>query len=225
YNALGIAYLELARYPEAISALLDAIDRAPLWAYPRHNLALALSESGDYRAAVRTYQEAARLAPDYSYLPYNLGLLYQRTNRKAQAEEQYKKAIALGPQRAEPYTALGALKASAGKSREARALYEQAVSRAAEGTQSLKAARHNLATLIADDEPDEALRLWRLNGDYLASQLGAAEWFAARGDSAQSIEWYRNVLSQAPDHVSARIGLARQLELQGRVDDAIAELG
>jgi len=89
---------------------------------------------------------------------------------------------------------------------------------------SLKAARHNLATLIADNEPDEALRLWRLNGDYLASQLGAAEWFAASGDYTQSIEWYRNVLSQAPDHISARIGLARQLELQGRVDDAIAEL-
>jgi len=53
YNALGIAYLEQvprnpAFYDLAAAAFHDAIQRAPYWPYPWHNLALALAERGNY---------------------------------------------------------------------------------------------------------------------------------------------------------------------------------
>ncbi|MES1258652.1 MAG: caspase family protein, partial [Acidobacteriota bacterium] len=72
YNALGIDYLEQARYDLATRAFQDAIARAPFWAYPVHNLALAQLQSGDYEGAIGSYRKAMLLAPQYSYLPYNL---------------------------------------------------------------------------------------------------------------------------------------------------------
>ena len=102
----------------ARAAFQDSIERAPKWAYPRHNLALVHTQTGNYDAAIAVYRDAIERAPDYSYLPYNLGLVYQRINRYPDAEAAYLQAIknAEGhrPARCEPYVALGSLKASTG---------------------------------------------------------------------------------------------------------------
>jgi Flp pilus assembly protein TadD len=96
FNGLGVAYLEQSvnqnRHPDAIEQFRAAIARAPEWAYPRHNLALALVETGNYRAAEDAYREAFRLAPYHPYLSYNLGLLLEKTNRLKQAEDAYQAA-------------------------------------------------------------------------------------------------------------------------------------
>ena len=115
YNALGIAYLEQARFGQAIPAFRDAFRRAPHWSYPLHNQALANIEIGEYQRAIRLYQQAIQLTPQYSYLPYNLGLVYQRLNRRSEAQAAYKKAIALSPDAPEAYNALGTLKAGGRK--------------------------------------------------------------------------------------------------------------
>jgi Flp pilus assembly protein TadD len=83
YNALGIAYLEqvslnVRNFEYATAAFQDAINRAPYWAYPRHNLALALTQRGEFQRAAAEYRGAMDVGPYYSYLPYNLGLLYQQ---------------------------------------------------------------------------------------------------------------------------------------------------
>jgi tetratricopeptide (TPR) repeat protein len=96
FNGLGVAYLEQSvnqnRHADAIKQFRQASQRAPEWAYPSHNLALALAETGDYRAAEDTYREAFRLSPYHPYLAYNLGLLLEKTNRLKQAEDAYKAA-------------------------------------------------------------------------------------------------------------------------------------
>jgi tetratricopeptide (TPR) repeat protein len=111
HNILGIAYLDLAKYPEAESQFELAARMAPHWAYPRHNLALAYIEHGNYSAAENEYREAIRWTPvgekvrsDKSnpcfhgqtvmvsarpYLYYNLGVLLQRLNRLADAQKEF----------------------------------------------------------------------------------------------------------------------------------------
>ena len=226
YNALGISYLEQARYTEAIPAFRDAARRAPHWSYPLHNVALAYVETGDYRSAIRAYQEAIRLSPTYSYLPYNLGLVYQRLNRRKDAETSYRKASGLAPNSAEPLNALGTLKAAEGKRSEAEQLYRQSL----EKNPSLLPARHNLALLLASqkDGQKQAVALWRenlrLSPDYLPSRLSLAESLVAEGDSAAAITEYRTILQAKPDYVAARIALGELLQKTGNTDQALNEL-
>jgi tetratricopeptide (TPR) repeat protein len=94
WNALGIYHLETARdYAQAVESFGRARELAPHWAYPRHNLALALAEQGDYAAAEREYRDAIAAERELPYLHYNLGLLYQRTSRSREAKRSYEAAL------------------------------------------------------------------------------------------------------------------------------------
>jgi tetratricopeptide (TPR) repeat protein len=226
YNALGISYLEQARFAEAIPAFRDASKRAPHWSYPLHNVALAYVETGDYRSAIRAYQEAIRLSPAYSYLPYNLGLVYQRLNRRKEAEVSYRKASQLAPNSAEPLNALGTLKAAEGKRGEAEQLYTQSLQK----NPNLLPARHNLAILLAGEKTGQqhAIDLWRENlrlaPDYLPSRLSLAETLAQQGDNTAAIDEYRSILQSKPDYVAARIALGGLLAKTGNTEQALNEL-
>ncbi|HVY95009.1 MAG TPA: caspase family protein, partial [Bryobacteraceae bacterium] len=129
YNALGISYLEQARYADAVPAFRDASRRAPNWTYPLLGLALSYQEMGDNTNAIRTFQLAMKVGPQYGFLPYDLGMLYQKMNRRGDAEANYRKAMALMPNSAMPLNALGALKAIEGKKAEAERLYRQALAK------------------------------------------------------------------------------------------------
>jgi tetratricopeptide (TPR) repeat protein len=229
YNALGIAYLEKGDFGLARLAFEDAIDRAPRWAYPRHNLALVHTQAGNYEQAIAAYRAAQERAPDYFYLPYNLGLLFQRMNRPDDAEKEYQVAFRNAsrntPGRAEPLIALGVLKANQRKWKDSESYYRRALALpSAELTR--RTARHNLAVLLARRPATwpEAERLWMENGSYLPTQLALAHAYGTRGRTAEAISKYREVLSEVPDHLSARIELANQLEKSGEFDAAAAEL-
>lgn len=229
YNALGIAYLEMADFATARLAFDDAIRRAPAWAYPRHNLALAHTQAGDYEAAIGSYREAMRRAPEYFYLPYNLGLLFQRMNRLDEAEAEYlaaaRNADRKAPGRSEPYVALGLVKASQGNAKEAERNYRTALTIPA-AELSIRTARHNLASLLARKANGraEAERLWRENGTYAPSQLALAESYIAQKRRPEAIGAYRELLRYVPDHLAARLQLAALLAAGGERADAIAEL-
>jgi tetratricopeptide (TPR) repeat protein len=226
FNALGIAYLEQAQFEKAIPAFRDAADRAPHWSYPLHNLALAYVEEGDYSAAIRAYQRAIKLTPQFSYLPYNLGLVYQRIGRYDDAETAYQQAVTVAPDSPQPYNALGSLRAIRGKRADAERYYRLALEK---DPHSL-AARHNLATLLAEreDTVPQALRLWKENiaqsPEYLPSRLSLADAFARANDTQHAIEQYEAVVRLKPDYVAARVALAAVLEKAGRSDAALDEL-
>jgi tetratricopeptide (TPR) repeat protein len=226
YNALGISYLEQAKYDLAILAFRDAIARAPYWAYPLHNAALAYIQMGDYDAAIRSYSEAIRLAPKFSYLPYNLGLIYQRLNRRKEAEAAYRKAIQLAPELAEPYNALGYLKASTGDRGQAELHYREALVR----NPAMAPAKHNLALLLAQDMGRfaEAAALWQevlaKSPDYLPSRLSLAKALASHGRTAEAISQYEQVIAAKPDYIAAHRAVADLQLTAGRPDAALGHL-
>jgi tetratricopeptide (TPR) repeat protein len=226
FNALGIAYLEQAKFDKAIPAFRDAARKAPHWAYPLHNLALSYAETGDYTSAIRSYTQAMRLAPKVSYLPYNLGLVYQRTGRRKEAEKWYRQAMALTPGSPEPYNALGTIKASAGKRKEAEEFYRKAL----ELNPGLLAARNNLALLLASkgDRFNEAVQLWQQNltgsPEHLPSRLSLAEALAGNGRTKEAIGQYQEVVRLKPEYVGARVAMAALLAKDGRTGDALVQL-
>ena len=232
YNALGIAYLEqvpqdASYYDLAVAAFHDAIRRAPYWPYPWHNLALALTERGNYEEAEGYYRHAMELAPLYSYLPYNLGLLYQRINRIEDAETYYRRAINVAreanrqgitthpsgqnPEEAEANNALGTLAFEAGNRSKARRYYLTAI----ELDGNSLTARHNLALLASarSGRSIEAERLWsenlKLDPQHLPSLVARATYLARERDWNGAARDWAAVLLLAPEHLNAKLQLAR----------------
>ena len=212
FNALGIAYLELANYDRASDAFRDAIRLAPYWVYPRHNLALALTEKGQYAAAIATYRDARPLAPNYSYVAYNLGHVYQRIRLDREAETSYRDAARIATkahdqglrpapagrwsERAEVWNALATLEEDRRHYDKARQLLRQAL---VDDTQSLSA-RHNLARMLSRQGPStEAEQLWRQNladdPTYLASRFALAAYLERNGRLDESAQQYQYVLT------------------------------
>lgn len=208
YNALGIALLEqVPQRPEllsrAIAAFEDAHTLEPLWAYPLHNLALALAQDGRFLQAVAAYHDAMRIAPAYSYLPYNLGLLHFSLGQRNEAEEALQLALARAQLRgkragtgkhwsemAPPLNALGALYQSEGRTRLAARYFRQALEHDAQHVPAI----HNLGL-----------------------------WYRRRGDSTKAVEWFRKALALDSGYTAARLSLAETLEQTEHWKDAIAE--
>ena len=226
YNALGIAYLEQAKFQQALPAFRDAAKRAPNWSYPLLGEALAYEQAGNNAAAVRTYHDAMKQTPKYGFWPYNLGLVYQKMNRRSDAETSYRKAMALMPNSGMPLNALGTLKASEGKNAEAEKLYKDALAK----DPTLLEARHNLGVLLAanKDRQTEAIALWQqnlqTNPDYLDSRISLAELLAQRADNAGAVAQYRLIVNAKPEYVAARTALAELLIKSNQTQAGLDEL-
>jgi tetratricopeptide (TPR) repeat protein len=119
YNALGISYLQLGRYREAIDQFQAAVERAPKWAYPHYNLALAYKSSKRLKDAENAYKAAINLGQRYAYLYYSLGLFYLEQKNEKDAEAQFREAIKTDPNRPDAYNMLGTLYERQGKLKEA----------------------------------------------------------------------------------------------------------
>ena len=237
YNALGIAYLEqvtqnVRYYEYAAEAFQDAIRRAPYWAYPRHNLALALTQRGEFQRAAVEYRDAMDVGPYYSYLPYNLGLLYQQIADFPQAKTYYRKAkeiaekrceLRLGkgyaacPERSLPQTGLASLEIRQGNRRKASGLLDLALK---DDPGDLTAA-HDKAAILADwrGHQGEAETIWLANlkrdTAHLPSLIGYSDLLSRQCRFGDAVPLYTAILKQIQDYVPAQIGLARALAQSG----------
>ncbi len=156
YNALGLAYLSLRRYNEAIQYFQSAEERAPKWAYPHYNRALAYTDMGRLQDAEREYKDAIERGPNYSYLHNNLGGLYLRMNRQSDAEKEFRRAIELAPNQPYGYNMLGGLYRTQGKLKDAEAQFRRAIEVRADMTE----ARINLAGVLMDrGDAEQAIRV------------------------------------------------------------------
>jgi tetratricopeptide (TPR) repeat protein len=208
YNALGVAYLERAKYDYAVWAFRDAIKRAPYWAYPRYNLALTYSEEGAYSEAERELREAIRVAPGYSYVHYGLGLLLHKLGRKSEAESEYRIAIKSNASRPEAYVGLGAVEASFGRKSEAEQNYQTAIRL----NPRLAAATHDLGLLYAKEKkPDLAIKTWEqnvaLNPDFVPSRMSLAKAYRDERRYDLAIRQYQAVLGASPGYAAAIMAL------------------
>lgn len=242
YNALGIAYLEqvsrnVRYYEYASAAFQDAIRRAPYWAYPRHNLALALTQRGEFQRAAAEYRAAMDVGPYYSYLPYNLGLLYQQIADFPQAKANYQRAPRIASQRCElrlgkaytvcperslPQTGLATLEIGRGNRRKALKLLNAALK---DDSGDLTAA-HDKAAVLADwrGHVGEAETIWLSNlkrdTAHLPSLIGYADLLSRECRFGDAVPLYRAILKQIQDYVPAQIGLARALAASGESAEA-----
>jgi tetratricopeptide (TPR) repeat protein len=211
YNALGIAYLEMAQYERAVAAFEEAVEQAPYWAYAWNNLALAQTQRGAYQQAFQAYAQARTLNKSAPYIAYNQALLYQLLNRRREAETHYRELLRQHPEHARAHNALGTVLVAGGRTRQGEAEFRKAL----ELDQGLLTARHNLALVVSRNRRrvDEALNHWRQvlasDPEHRPSLFGLAETLlkAKRWDAAA--RQYEAILKLEPGSKTALEALER----------------
>ena len=127
-NALGVAQLQLRRWPDAQASFEKAIALEPTYAEAYHNLGLAFASQNQLDKAVTNYRKALTFptypSPELAY--HNLGEAYLRQGKLKEAEEALRQATQLEPKGQFSYYLLGVVLAEAGRKDEARAVFRQA---------------------------------------------------------------------------------------------------
>ncbi len=102
YRGLGIAYLELGRYEEAVSALLTSLSSSSGIATSidfdtNFYLAECYSKLEEYSEAIKVYDAIIALRPKDTTACYLRGVAYLKTGNHDSAMEDFNKAISLSP--------------------------------------------------------------------------------------------------------------------------------
>jgi tetratricopeptide (TPR) repeat protein len=97
HYALGRAFLDAHKLPEAESMLQKAVELQPHGLWPRFYQGICACRLGKYEDSVLAFTTCAVLAPDSAGCLYNRALAYQRWNRPERALHDYDAALQLDP--------------------------------------------------------------------------------------------------------------------------------
>ena len=121
-NSLGVAELQLRRWPEAQASFEKAIALDGNYAEAYHNLGLALASQNRLDEAVASYRKALTFptypTPELAY--HNLGEAYLRLGKLQEAEESLRRAVQLDSKNQFTHYLLGVVLAEGGRKAEAR---------------------------------------------------------------------------------------------------------
>ncbi len=115
FNKLGIAYMGLKRYSEAIKAYRNAVILRPRSGVLHSNLGNALSADLQIDAAIDEYQRAVATCPAFGPFHNDLGNVYFYKHDIARATEEYRTAIRYNPGLIQPYWRLSEILARQGQ--------------------------------------------------------------------------------------------------------------
>jgi tetratricopeptide (TPR) repeat protein len=111
WHALGVTYIQLKKYPDAVGAISKAIKLNPNQPTYYNNLAAAYAEMARWQDAFNALNdEKDRVATsDNAMIWYNLGNGYARLEQAAPAVDAYQHAVKLNPDWAQAWTNLGTM--------------------------------------------------------------------------------------------------------------------
>ena len=116
---LGLNYLRLRRYDDAIAVLTRATELDPGSSISYNALGVVYEEMGRYQNALLAYQHAIRLDPKDAAFHTNLGNAYRVLDRDDEALAAYQRAIELNPDYPPPHNNLAGLYVDKGRYAEA----------------------------------------------------------------------------------------------------------
>jgi len=219
--ALGAAYLEVDRRPDAEKAFERAIQFAPARAEVRLSIArawLGTEKKDDAARALQIIQRTAELAPDVPGVYATLGHARERAGEAALAAEAYDQALRLDPRYRYARRRLVHLALQSRDLQRARHESDRLLADAPGVPEHLF-----LAALVADKDgrrPDARKgyldAIAAAGGDYPEAYVNLAALEKAAGDGAKARAALEKAVAQKPDYDVAWTNLGKLHESEGR---------
>ncbi len=125
FLGLGIAYLNLLRYPEARQALERSVQINPDLAESQYQLGLLLAQQGNREDAIKCWEKAVRLQPNHALAQFGLGTMYLEAGELEKAQGAFLLASAADPYNMKTEYDLALVLNKLGKSEEAKQHFER----------------------------------------------------------------------------------------------------
>jgi len=110
-NALGLAYIDIAKYEEAFGFLQKAVELDPKLADAYSGLGVCYNAKGDYEKSIDTFKKALEMtpenSPDIAVIHNNIGQNYYLLKAYDEAEKELRAAISLNDKLLTAYVNLG----------------------------------------------------------------------------------------------------------------------
>lgn len=126
YN-LGVSFIELGRYEEAIELFTQIVDIDPQNYTAYFNLGFSLYMLGRYEEAIEAYRKAIDINPKLYLSYFNLGNCFYKLGSYQKAAEAYQQAINMNPKYAGSYLNLGEALSKLGDYKRAIKAYYQGI--------------------------------------------------------------------------------------------------
>ena len=228
-HRLGVAFVRLGRYEEAVPLLRAALSPDPAEQDPRYRqdvyylLGLALAGTGRDAEAVEAYEAALSLNPDDARTHNNLGVIRERQGDLAAAEHHYREALRSARDFALAYSNLGDLLGRMDRLDEAIAYLQRAAELAPDNADSHYNLARHLAMAGRNEEAaahyETAIEL-RPEDPRPCNNLG---WMAQEaGDFVEAERRYRQAIAANPLFTLGWINLLKLLVQDNRLADAVA---
>jgi tetratricopeptide (TPR) repeat protein len=185
-NALGVAYVQLGRVPEALDQFRTALALAPTHAQAAYNIGVIAMGEKRVAEAIASFEEALKARPDYAEAHNNLGVALESIGRGDDAERQFRAALSARPSHAAAHNNLGRFLLARGNVAEAIPHFRSALLSRPDDPDAL----YNLGrALVAERHEVEAVQVWRraltARPDSLAVLIDAA-WLLATNPAVQN---------------------------------------
>jgi tetratricopeptide (TPR) repeat protein len=120
FLGLGMAYLNLLRYPEARQALDRSLQLNPSFAEAQFQMGLLAGQEGNRQDARQHWQKAVELQPQHAQAWLSLGTLYLESGELAEAESAFSRSLGADPGNMKTEYNLALVLNKLGKSEEAK---------------------------------------------------------------------------------------------------------
>ena len=233
YHQLGEALSKRQRWQEAVAAYRRAAELNPDFFWSHHKLGYALLQLERWEEAADSFRRDIKLNPDFYWSHYNLGDALSEQRNWDEAITAYRGALELQPDLPHAYQKLGDALRQGEKADLAAALdcYRQAIERDPENVQN-----YHKALEIQPNDLELYLKLGnvlkrkgRLDEAVVIYQMGlriqpdnAELLLNLEKDFNASQETKRSLSTQAASGWEFYHDLGDQLQLQGKLDEAVA---
>jgi len=226
WQGLGLAFIRLKRWPEAVDTLGELAQRQPESVDAAYLHALALFNSGNIPDAEREVRRALRLNAGAAEAHTLLGvMLASRGNATSEANEVLSQAIALNPKSFDAHFYLGrvlyAIKDYAGAAKELRAA-SALDARHAEARFFLGTALEALGE--SEAAMTEYQELVKLDSQSAVGQLGFGALLVKQGKTEDAIAALKRAIALDPKNFEAYWALGRAFALASNFSEAAGAL-
>jgi tetratricopeptide (TPR) repeat protein len=217
----ALVLMELKRYGEAESAIMQAEQAGMEKLKVYFNLGVILAAQDRYDEAALAYQKALAADPRHVKSLVNLGFALGRTGKFKEAESVYRKAVALSPSYTSARLNLASALRKQNKWEEAAAEYQAVIAL----DETDESAWNNLGVCLAKlgktkDAVEAFQQVLELDPSDVKARYNFALQLKKQGNLDESEAEMRRVLKLNPDHFQSLVSLADILGGKNRLGEA-----